>query len=164
MNKKHLNIILLGLLLVIWGAVLYKYFGKPSVIENTINNTPKHFAYSPKATFSKDTFMLQLINTNPFKTAKKSKKTNSKSKKAHQSSVKVKPKTKTNLKWPKIKYHGFVKSNNQNTRLILLTLDNTLYRKREKEIINGITLIKAHNDSLQVSYQNNTKYITKIHD
>lgn len=164
MNKKYLNIALLVLLIVIWGGVLYKHFGKSNVVVNPQENNINTVAYTPKATFSKDTFTLQLINNNPFKTAISVNKKYSKTIVTHKAKPKVKPKTNTKLEWPKIKYHGFVKSNNQNTPLILLNVDNVLYRKRVTESVKGITLVKVYNDSLKVSYQNNIKNIKKIHD
>jgi hypothetical protein len=161
MKKKPLNIILLVLLIVIWGGVIYKHFGRSIVVKGTPENISGQLLDITKKNFVKDTFQLHLTNKNPFKTAKPS--SHTKPKAITKPLIKVKPKARTKPKWPNMTYHGFVKGNKNNTRLVLLKIDNKLYRKREKETIKGITLIKVYNDSLKVSYQNNIKHIKKNH-
>lgn len=163
MKKKYLNGILIVLLIIIWGSLIYKYFGKqnnylPSQ-ELAYSTTDYKYIYG----MTKDTSALVLINFNPFKATKRVKKQVN-LKKARPKNQSNKTDKKTIVKWPNITYHGFVKGDSKATRLILLKIGNSLYRKREKETIKDVTLIKAFNDSLIVRYNNNKKTIKKIHD
>ena len=165
MNKKYLNIGLIILFVVIWGSVIYRYFGnKKTTNENTLAITiPEN--YKDNYTIAKDTFQLKLINKNPFKIAKQIKRIKTPSKRVAPKKKKiVKKVVKTNIVWPEITYHGFVKGERKSTKLILLKINKRLYRKREKETIEEISLIKAYNDSLIVSLNKNKKTIYKIHD
>ncbi|NMH85966.1 hypothetical protein [Flavivirga algicola] len=166
MNKKYVNSVLIAFLIVIWGAVIYKYFGKSNTVEVGVENKVSSTNYQPKYNITKDTFLLEIINKTPFKASKNLKKKATVVKKA-KTIVKKIPKKhvkKTNVTWPDISYHGFVKGDKKSTRLVLLKINKKLYRKREKETVDGLTLIKAYNDSLWVSFNNIKKTITKIHD
>ncbi|MDO5981441.1 hypothetical protein [Flavivirga spongiicola] len=165
MKKKYLNSVLIVFLIVIWGAVLYKYFGKPNTSKKNIKNEMSSISYQPKYMVTKDTFLLEIINKTPFKTSKNlRKKVITTKPKVVSKKPPVKPIKKTTAVWPDISYHGFVKGNQKATRLILLKINKKLYRKRENEAVDDLTLIKAYNDSLIVSFNNIKKTITKIHD
>nr|WP_308993692.1 hypothetical protein [Mariniflexile sp. KMM 9835] len=155
-----MNITLIVLLIIIWSSVFYKYFGgnKSSIksneaISSTIN-------YKQKYAIAKDTFQLSLIDRDPFGISSRMIKTPIAKKTVNKPKVTAKTIQK-NIVWPNITYHGFVKGENETTRLILLKIDKILFRKREKEIVNDITLVKAYNDSLIVSLNNNKKTIKK---
>ncbi|MEW4923124.1 hypothetical protein [Algibacter sp. 2305UL17-15] len=160
MNRKYLNTTLIILLVIIWGSVFYKYFGgKKSLEENLyLNNLVSN--NTKKYNITKDTFQLKLITKDPFGV--------STIKKVHLSKPSIKKSTKKNkpfldkkIVWPKISYHGFVKSENNETPLILLKIDNKVYRKREGEVVRDITLVKVHNDSVIISLNNNIKTIKR---
>lgn len=160
MNKKHLNTVLILLLIIIWGAVGYKYFGNSTEASKEDSSTEAKFFYENLYVVSKDTFLLKLTDRDPFGIYRKAKK------KAIKSSVKkaisiLKPVQNKKIVWPKITYHGFVKNNSRNTPLILLKVNNRLYKKREKEIVSKMTLLKAYNDSLVLSLNGNIKTVTK---
>ncbi len=156
---------LIILLVVIWGAVIYKYFGKSGGMNDDIDHDLTGANYKPKYIITKDTFLLELINKAPFKTSKIVRKKVAQTKpKVAVIKKKVKPVKKSNLVWPTISYHGFVKGKNKSTRLILLKINKRLYRKRENETIDNLTLIKAYSDSLIVSFNRTKKTIQKIHD
>lgn len=159
MNRKYLNSALIVLLVIIWGSVFYKYFGNKGTLDkklyssNLVSNNIKEYG------IAKDTFKLNLINRDPFGVSKKVKKMAlSKPIKT----LKVKHITKKSKPlWPTITYHGFVKGKNKSTRLILLKINNRLYRKREKQEINNIGLVKAYDDSLIVALNNTKKTIKR---
>ncbi|MDO5968999.1 hypothetical protein Q4Q35_04190 [Flavivirga aquimarina] len=160
MNKKYLNSTLIVLLVIIWGAVFYKYFGdnkRSSESVDTIN--PLAFNEQHYLVI-KDTFLLKLTDRDPFKVSRDIKKKSIKPSAKKNKKV-VKPVIKKNMVWPTITYHGFVKGESRNTRLILLKIANKLYRKREKETVSDIILEKAYKDSLIVSLNNNSKTIIK---
>lgn len=147
MNKKLLNTILSVLLLFIWGGVFYKYFIKKSAPQ--VDNVVSHIALDGimNNNQTKDSFKLALVNKDPFRLSKFSisKKKTSPLKKLRKPKI-IKP-----LRWPKISYYGFVKRNNARTKLALVKVNGKLYRKREKEYINKLRLVKATGDSIIVS-------------
>ncbi|TGV01065.1 hypothetical protein [Flavivirga rizhaonensis] len=165
MKKKYLNSVLIVFLIIIWGAVIYKYFGKSDTSNKNIGNNVANINNQPKYNITKDTFLLKIINKFPFKASKRIRKP-VQATKVKASPQKTVPKhiKKINTVWPDISYHGFVKGNHKTTRLVLLKIDKKLYRKRENETVVDLTLVKAYNDSLIVSFNNIKKTITKIHD
>lgn len=162
MNKKHLNSILIVLLLIIWGSVIYKYFGNKTIVihPNAITNTPLNKA---NLTIVKDTFNLNIIAEDPFRISKKKALV-----KAVNTSISkngsVKKKLPTTVNWPSISYYGFVKGEQKDTKLVLIKINNRLYRKRELNTINDVTIVKAYSDSITVSFNKNKKTIQKAHE
>lgn len=161
MNKKYLNSILIVLLIIIWCSVFYKYFGGKKSSSENIDAITLVSNYKQDYSIIKDTFQLKLSVRDPFGVSRRIAK-----KRDPKKNSKAKPKKnlksiKRSLLWPSITYHGFVKGENKSTRLILLKINSKLYRKREKEIVNNITLVKAYNDSLIVSLNNTNKTIKK---
>lgn len=156
MQKKVINSVLIVLTLFVWGSVFFKFFGhKNPEIEYTEYNKMSIVDYSKKT--SKDTFYLK-IESNPFKLKKKSivqtpKKTIT--------TVSKKNQTPKNVSWPKITYHGFIKSSSNTTKLALLKIDNKVYRTRELETIDDLKIVKAFSDSIIVSLNNQEKTILK---
>ncbi|OEK09139.1 hypothetical protein A8C32_10415 [Flavivirga aquatica] len=143
--------------------MIYKYFGKSADSKDNRKKEMSSIDYKPKYKLTKDTFMLEIINKNPFKASKETRKVVATNKIKSSRKNKIKPKVR-NVVWPKISYHGFVKGYNKTTRLILLKIDKKLYRKREKDKAGDITLIKAYNDSLIVAFNNINKTIKKFHE
>ena len=148
------------LVLIIWGGVFWKYFGHkgtPNEIMEYSDITVNKQNYN----IIKDTFSLHLASRDPFEISQRVIRTGNKHQIENKPKPVTKPKPKENVVWPTITYHGFVKGENNDTRLILLKVENRLYRKREKETIKDITLIKAFNDSLVVSMNNINKTIKR---
>lgn len=160
MNKKHLNITLIILLVIIWSSVFYKYFGGEKAFEENLYLNNVGSSNAKEYGIPKDTFQLKLISKDPFGVNRI--KRHSISKPSTKKIVKeVKPVLDKKLVWPTISYHGFVRSENNTTRLILLKIDNRVYRKREKETVKEITLVTAYKDSLIISLNDNTKTIKR---
>ncbi len=161
MKKKYLNSVLIVLLLIIWGSVFYKYFGNKKSSLKNVEALDFTSNYKQNYMVAKDTFTLELIERDPFGASVSIQKINQPKKSVRKPKSVTKPAVKKNIVWPTITYHGFVKGESNTTRLILLKINNRLYRKREKEIVNDITLVKAYNDSLIVSLNNNNKTIKR---
>lgn len=160
MKKKHLNIILTIFLIIIWSSVIYKYFGgKKASVKNVESISAAN--YKQDYIMAKDTFSLKLIDRDPFGVSGRVIKRVESTKPINSPKSIVKPAVKKSIVWPTIIYHGFVKGESNDTRMILLKIDNRLYRKREKETVNDITLVKAYNDSLTVLFNDNNKTIKK---
>lgn len=150
MKKDTINIFLVIFLVFIWGAVIKKYFLKKEVkrVEK------KRILYSNNNYINKkDTFKLEITNLNPFKLKKE--KVLKKIIKKNKTNVEIQKSKKT------YKYYGFVKSKKNKSKLILLRVDNKLYRKREREKIGDITILKAYSDSLFIRESLNKIVIKK---
>ncbi len=162
MKKKYLNIALFVLLIIIWGATFYKYFGRSSEKIPAITNDNVFSKLQPELQEVKETYQLNIVNEDPFKTSKPFYSTSIvKPTKGNKKKVVSKSKANTSIKWPTITYYGFVKGDRQNTRLVLLKIDNRIYRKRELETVKELKILKAYNDSLVISLNNNKKTIKR---
>jgi len=162
MEKKYLNIILVVILVIIWGSIINKYFGKKTTDNNMVALNPLISNYTYSQEMSKDTFQLKLINTNPFKASIKKNKSKMVLNNNMQKKKNLKKGTDKNVPWPTISYHGFVKGEDKKTKLVILKVNNRLYRKREKEKINELLVVKAYKDSLIISNNKELKTIKKI--
>lgn len=151
MKKKFLNGFLLVVLIFIWGAVIYKYFGFDI---NSTNKTDE-LSNMPEKSFTKaissptDSFEPKLKIINPFKVSQplKFEKEDTEEYKLSlnlRSTLSIS----SNVVWPSIKYYGFVKSEQYDSKLIVFSINGKMYREREKTEILGFSLFKATQDSL----------------
>lgn len=158
MNKKYLNSILIVLLVAIWGGVIYKYFIKKKIAapENALHSKGMAIDY----TIAKDTFVLQLNSRDPFKASKR-RRTQSNTTPQTKSSTNRAKQPKKTLVWPNIQYYGFVKSAPNKTRKALVKINNRLHRKREREVIDEVKLVKAYSDSIIVMFNKEKKTVRR---
>ena len=147
--------------MIIWGGVFYKYFGGSKSSKKNIEAIDSISNYEQVYNIAKDTFQLELMERDPFGISDGIKKKIPTEKPVNKPKVIVKPVVNKSMVWPTITYHGFVKGESKTTPLVLLKIDNRLYRKRERETVDNIILVKAYSDSLIVSLNNNTKTIKK---
>lgn len=162
MDRKYLNSVLIVLLVVIWGGVIYKHFGGKNISKKNMDISNVYLKTEYNHIIAKDTFLLEFKVGDPFRISGKSIKPTKKLQTIVNKTIKIqRTQVLKNIVWPNITYHGFVKGENNTTRLILLKIDNRLYRKREKEQVKDIRLVKAFNDSLEVSLNGNNKIITR---
>ena len=158
MKKKYLNIPLFLFVVIIYGAIFLKLFGKKQVVEDNISNNMTYLKTISNYNVKRDSFDISSLEKDPFRIHRRIKK--EKSPKAQ--TAKSKPISKINSStkvWPKITYYGFVKNDSKPTRLALLKVDSRLYRKRETESIEGLTLVKVFNDSIVLRLYTETKTI-----
>ena len=147
----------------IWGSIIYKFFGNQNVYDENLIKVKSVKNYKHNYFIVKDTFELKLIARDPFGSSKHIVRSEVIKKHTPQSNIKkINSVTKKNTIWPNIVYHGFVKNERNLTRLILLNVNNRLYRKREKDNIDELILLKAYNDSLIVTINNERKTIMKL--
>lgn len=164
-KKKNINIILIFLVLFLWGTVAYKslhqFFFSDNNVEspNTFNN---------KITFSqinKDTFNLEILNRDPFLNKEleqvKVITVNSTIKKSIAINKPKNIKVIELLKWPTLSYYGYLKSKEKTEELILVKIDNQLYKLRKNNTINGLVINKVYNDSIEVTFNKIKKIIYK---
>lgn len=164
MTKKHINIILVVLVLGLWGFIGYKtinqYFWEKPYIDI------KKVIYSDimLSKIRKDTFQIKNIERDPFLNTKFA---NYNKKIIYATpSKKIKPKpvveTKINVDWPSISYHGYIRSKDKTEELILIMINKKLYKIRKNNDINGIKLYKIYKDSVELIL-NKQKKIIPLH-
>ncbi|MCK8482228.1 hypothetical protein [Psychroserpens algicola] len=164
MKKKHLNILLFILVLVIYGGVFLKLFGKKEVQLNDsfINTTfTKQVSGSE---IKRNDFDISTIKSDPFGISKRRNKKQVETTKTKNTAFSSSKKTELIKPWPKVTYYGFVKNNSNKTKLVLVKVNSKLYRKREQETIDDIRIVKAYNDSIILSKDNETKTIKKVNE
>jgi hypothetical protein len=109
----------------------------------------------------KKKYELNLINRNPFGenySFKKKEKSSQKEKINKILSTKISPAE--NIK-AVVKYFGYVKSNTANHKVVLFSIDNKLFKVKEKSSVKKIKIIKAYSDSLIINNRGKKQTIKK---
>ena len=163
MNKKKINILLLCIVVGVWGILGYKFFS------NTLPKTENDLAiFLPEteaisSSLQKKVFNLKSYDRDPFLGRISHKKTTIISKNQNRiRKIKPAPKSKTNTPWPKVHYIGYVNEQASIKPLVLLKINNKLYRKRTSfKFPEGIIIKKFYTDSLLVSFNKEEKIVKK---
>lgn len=166
MSKKKINIALILVVLGLWGTVAYKaisqyFFSNELAFSGVQNQANVNFSK-----IEKDTFNLETIGRDPFlnkSTAPVIKPAASATtvfkKPANTQPKIVKPKE--ILLWPEVHYYGYIKSREKKEELILVKIQNKLYKLRKNDQIDGLFIKKVYNDSVEV-YFNKEKRIVHL--
>jgi hypothetical protein len=165
MKKKTINAVLLIGVLIIWIIVIkrsFNFFGSKKE-EVAISITPP--TNLPTFKFEKDTFLISNFDRDPFldKHSKKTKTSTLKPRINHKQPVKTKKKVfiADNTNWPKLKYFGYLKGNNQSEKLAVIKIDGKLHRVREKSNIDDIGVLKVYKDSVSLKRNGKTIMVYK---
>lgn len=163
MAKKKINIMLILVVLGLWGTVGYRFLYR-QFSGDEITNVKQNQKYNVSIKqINKDTFELEKINRDPFLNKEFQTTDIAVSNKViHHSPVKkaiVQPaqKKQTNMSWPNLKYYGYLKSKDK--ELVLLKIDSKLYKLKLNEAQNGLVIKKKYKDSIEVSFNSETKMI-----
>ena len=157
MQKKNLNKILIGLLILIWGILIFKYVSpyfkspKNQLAIEVIAPSEKYNL------FTRDTFQLKAIKRDPFLGTYKVKKEKTKSIQPTRKTIKVKK----NIVWPKISYLGYVKSNTNKSKLGLVRINNKLHKVRKSQTIDQIQVVKILKDSIAMKLNGSLEYFNR---
>ncbi|MCO6173445.1 hypothetical protein NHF50_00145 [Flavobacterium sp. NRK F10] len=153
MTKKHINIVLIAVVVALWGTVLYKYVNR-FFANNDIAYTPEEFSAPVITQIKKDTFNLQPLIRDPFLGKILTKKEDHPSpRNIVQSSIpKRSVEPKVTKPFPIVKYFGYIKSQDKSEELILLKINNRLERVRLNSDIEGLLVKEIYKDSVIVSY------------
>lgn len=164
MTKKKINIVLIIIVLGLWGAVGYKTITQYFFSKGLIINTDKTNYKLNLNLINKDTFLLENIPRDPFLDEQNHTINPIVIEQYPQISIlKVSSKTvdlkpKEIIRWPSISYHGYIKSNGKNQELILLKIDGKLFRVRNNDIVQKLTVKELTNDSIEVSYNQERRF------
>jgi hypothetical protein len=166
MKNKKLTYILLPLVILIWGAIVYKvlanYFENDSSSLNSKNDDITSVKISKT-----DTFSLMLNYSDPFLKEGVSVSTlpvpdYSQSKPVKQIAATVKEKKdNTIVTWPAIIYSGLIKNKLSNKTCSIIKINGAEHLMNVGDTYNDVTLIKIFKDSAIVQYKNIKKTIFK---
>jgi hypothetical protein len=150
MKNKRVVFILLPIVLIIWGAVIYRiYFAvKQKQILNVKTSMPRI-----KADLNTEEFVIVANYRDPFLVSEK----NDKPKIVVPKSVaKSQP-----LNWPNIKYNGSIKNKISSKQLILLNINSKDRIMKIHQTTDGVMLNKVYKDSVEVLFEKEKKTIKK---
>ncbi|ABQ03657.1 hypothetical protein [Flavobacterium johnsoniae] len=167
MAKKKINIVLIIVVIALWGAVfyktVYKYFSSQETFANE-TYTAQNVKFNQ---IHKDTFALETITRDPFLN-KQTQQVVIPAQKQYSAvtSTAVKKtaapiaKTRQLTIWPAISYHGYIKDSKG--ELVIMKIDNKMYRLRKDALIDGIALKKITRDSLELDFNRERKIIARF--
>lgn len=165
--KKNINIILILAVSGLWGTVIFKYIKQFFQDEKAdLSLTATSNIILPKEV-KRDTFHLVALPVDPF--LKKAytpqpptqhmvvtQKINRQPKK-----VSPTPVIKEVTPFPEIHYYGFIKSKDKTEELILIKVNNTLYKTRPNADCQGVVIKKIYRDSIEVKFEKQKAVIHK---
>lgn len=169
MKNKKLRYILIPAVVIIWGLVLYKVFSYTddtpefnfnSNIDNEIlQNNSVVDTFSLIADY-RDPF---LGNQSTFKSYSPS--IESSNNNTQNKSVEIKKtnnqQTVTNIRWPQVKYGGLVINQNSDKKVGIMQLNGKKHLIEENKDYDNITIQRIFEDSVLISYMNNSKTFYK---
>lgn len=165
--KKNINIVLIVVVLGLWGTVGYKainnyfFFKKAEVKPASFN------AGISNRQINKDTFRIETLARDPFlnkqgqEMVSVTKKYEAKPSGVGNKQVIQFIKPMEYINWPSISYYGYIKSKENNEELILVKINDKLYKIRINDQIEGITLKKVYKDSIEFNFNKEKKTIQK---
>ncbi|WP_444671194.1 hypothetical protein [Flavobacterium columnare] len=169
--KKKLNGILLIGVLGLWGTVIYRYVShffqdKPVQIDFQTNS----YAKLPNK-IEKDTFSLKNFAIDPFLKSVNIPKIENpklelnviklpKPKKTEMQTVKT-PKVIEETPFPDVKFYGYIKSQDKTDELILIRINNRLFKTRLNADCNGVLIKRIYRDSLEVKHEKRKLIVVK---
>jgi hypothetical protein len=159
--KKHINKILLFIVLLLWGNVVYrgsKHLLIPNNANTIIGTESKAYRYVQN---KRQDIKIYPLAHNPFQfEIKKEIKKPDSINKILKPIKKPKP-IKIEAYVPSVSYFGYIKSTYKNKTMILIKVENQLYKAKQNEKIQGIQINKIFKDSIQIQI-GKLKKIVKI--
>ncbi|HYI75993.1 MAG TPA: hypothetical protein VEW65_00145 [Chryseolinea sp.] len=153
--KKKVNILLICVVVGVWGAIIYKvatrYFTPPSdSVTISANGNSR-----PVGIIERDTFVLKPLARDPFLNKSTNPPKRSPARRNAVSSKKQMPAIE--IRWPSIKYFGYIKSGERKAAMILLKVDNKLHKARVGDIVDNVQVKKIYKDSIGVNFNKKSR-------
>ena len=160
--KKKVNIFLLVLLTLLWGSIIYKYAGH-LFGQNDQQNLARDFTSANLKIPQKDTFQLSPIARDPFLGQQIYAKTDKKNiPRVLSRSVKaVVEKEPVYVEFPSINYYGYIKSSSKEKQLVLVKINNSLFKLKVGQVQDGVSIFAATKDSVIVIFNKTKRGIKK---
>jgi hypothetical protein len=160
LKNRKLNIILIVAIVALYSAIVVKVKSISGRDDSAVVSTLNISNVNGKD-YSRDTLLLLLDYPDPFiKTLKVISTAPVVSERSIPSARKAIQKSQV-INWPKIIYNGRIQSSDQHTSVGILLIDGKKYLMRNQEIIQSIKVEGIYNDSISISFMNETKSIIK---
>lgn len=157
MKNKKLTYVLLPMVLLIWGAILYRIVNVVGDNEGVIS--PSSVQHQPMQPIVQDTFALLLSYRDPFLGKMPATKTPGNTGPKPIVPVVVTPEKP--IVWPAISYGGRIKSEEGNRQLVFVQINGQANIMKIGDMINEITLNSVSKDSIEVQFGKYKKVIYK---
>ncbi|MES2545624.1 MAG: hypothetical protein V4548_12115 [Bacteroidota bacterium] len=157
--KKKINIVLIFVVLGLWGTVAYKtitqYFFPKEII---LNSTQSNIEFNSKQ-ITKDTFNLEKINRDPFLNIHNNPAQTHQKKYTSVVKPVAVPQPVIIRNWPFVGYYGYIKSKGKDKELVLVKINQKIYKLRKDDAVEEVTLKKIYNDSIEVVFNKEKKMV-----
>lgn len=170
MDKKKWTRVLIVIVAGLWGYNIYRTVENYQVKTEFIEERANKMASTVPMLFNKDTFNLELPNNDPFLRGQSNWQSsnayavNSNNGNNSRTNLPVNPpeiKPVETLKWPTVKYFGFLRRIEQDHQLCMLNINGKNYRLSVGEEKENLKVIQAYPDSVVVMFQNERKAFFK---
>jgi hypothetical protein len=160
MKSKKVNYLLGLLVLIIWGAIIYRVVAAVSDDHEPLPapETRIREAYDDHA-LSKDTAHLRAGYRDPFGLAKLRDSAAIPVKKLIAPSL-VRPVVQPGINWSMISYRGYIRNPGSRKLIAILTVNGKSVMLAEGESSGPVKLLRNLRDSIQINYQGHHKFIT----
>lgn len=160
MKSKKFVYLLIGCVAIVWGMIIYRiYIGLNQDEENpVVINLPKTGSIQV-SDHTADSYVLDLAYRDPFSSTEIAFVPEEK-KESNTGIVKpVMPPVKPMISWPTIAYTGYISNPVTHQKIAMLTINGKASMVNEGDVQQGIKLVKNMGDSIQLSFQKNTRFI-----
>jgi hypothetical protein len=169
--KKKINIVLIVVVLGLWGTVGYKAINNYFFSEKLAIKTIDFNSALNVAQINKDTFHMVSIMRDPFLNKQEcvydpvsvTRMSDSRPSKIKKNiAAPILKSRQEYINWPSIYYYGYIKSKVKNEELILVKINEIMYKLRINEQVEGVTLMKVYKDSIEFNFNRTRKIIQKM--
>lgn len=153
------------MVLALWGTVGYRALNRQFSGNELIAGKENQKGNISINQIIKDTFKLEKLNRDPFLNKEFQtdlavpRRVVSSYTPVKKVAAAVAPKADPTLRWPALKYYGYIFSKERNEELVLLKIDSKLCKLKLNDPVNGVTVQKRYKDSIQVYFNSESKMI-----
>lgn len=162
MKNKKLLYILIPLVLLVWGAIIYRIFNVVKVSDS--NEVQRSTFYGNESNQNQiDTFSIQPNYRDPFLggRAKKSILSENKGSNVVANPIVVKKITPSSTIWPNLIYGGLIKNQKSNKELALVQINGQANIMKIGDVQGEIELTKIFRDSIEVKFRGERRFVGK---
>lgn len=165
MKNKKMTYFLGFVVIIVWGIIIYRLFDAAGGSDDDV--VPAVSINSPKEPYNdfeipKDTTHLLLNYRNPFGLVKQKDTSEISLKRSVHTSIIPIP-VKPIFNWGFIQYSGYVRNPGSQKLITLVSINGQNEMLTEGEMKNQVKLIKNLGDSIKISFNGKTKFITMKH-
>ena len=156
-NKKLAIYVLLPVVVIIWGAAIFQIFKVINPDSVAIKNLD--FDKLPKSSKNNmpDTFSIVANYRDPFLGRSE----NHLGQGIKYTVAPVLKKPEIRIAWPALAYKGMIRNKKSNKQLVMVSIAGKTSMMNSGDEINGVGLIAISNDSVELSFQNEKKWLRK---